>query len=85
MIENAFNIPILSLLIFLPLAGVGLITFIPQANKDAIRFTALGTAGLNLLLALTLLWGFDPSTYKMQFVDRLQWIPEIGVTYRACA
>ncbi len=81
MIENAFNIPILSLLIFLPLAGVGLITFIPQANKDAIRFTALGTAGLNLLLALTLLWGFDPSTYKMQFVDRLQWIPEIGVTY----
>jgi len=81
MIENAFNIPILSLLIFLPLAGVGLITFIPPANKDAIRFAALGAAGLNLLLALTLLWGFDPSTYKMQFVDRLPWIPEIGVTY----
>jgi NADH-quinone oxidoreductase subunit M len=81
MIENAFHIPILSLLIFIPLAGAGLITMIPATQKDTIRFAALGAAGLNLLLSFTLLFGFDPSTYKMQFVDRVPWIPEIGVTY----
>ena len=81
MIENSFYIPILSLLIFIPLAGVGLIAIIPPANKNAIRFAALGVAGLNMFLSLTLLFGFDPSTYKMQFVDSVPWIPEIGVTY----
>ena len=81
MIENAFNIPILTLLILIPIAGVGLLTFIPAANTGAIRFTTLGTASLNLLLALTLLLGFDPTTYKMQFTESVPWISEIGVTY----
>jgi len=81
MIENTFHIPILSLLIFIPLAGAGLVAILPSANKDAIRFVALGVSGLNLLLALTLIVGFDPSTYKMQFVNSIPWIPEIGVTY----
>jgi len=81
MIENSFYIPILSLLIFIPLAGIGLIAIIPPAKKDTIRFAAIGVAGINLLLSLTLLFGFDPSTYKMQFVDSVPWIPEIGVTY----
>ncbi|CAB1060010.1 NADH-ubiquinone oxidoreductase chain M (EC [Olavius sp. associated proteobacterium Delta 1] len=81
MIENVFNIPILTLLIFIPIAGIGLLTLIPAANTRAIRFTTLGVAGLNQLLALTLLFGFDPTTYKMQFAESAAWIPEIGVTY----
>jgi len=81
MIENSFYIPILSLLIIIPLAGIGLIAMIPPANKPAIRFIALGTAGLNLLLCFTLVFGFDATTYKMQFTESVAWIPEIGVTY----
>jgi NADH-quinone oxidoreductase subunit M len=81
MIENAFNIPILTLLIFIPIAGVGLLTLIPATNKGAVRLTTLGVAGLNQLLALTLLFDFDPTTYKMQFTESVPWIPDIGVTY----
>lgn len=81
MIENTFNFPILTLLIFIPLAGVGLLMLIPATNKGAIRITTLAVAGLNLLVALTLLFGFDPTTYKMQFTESVPWIPDIGVTY----
>jgi NADH-quinone oxidoreductase subunit M len=68
-------------MILIPLAGAGLIAFLPSENKDTIRFAALGVAGLNLLLSLTLLLGFDPSTYKMQFAESVPWIPDIGVGY----
>jgi len=81
MIENTFNIPILSLLIFIPLAGAGLVSLMPPTQKDGIRLTALGVAAVNFLMALTLLFGFDPSTHKMQFVESVAWIPEIGVSY----
>ncbi len=81
MIENVFEIPILSLLIFIPVAGVCLLAFIPAKNINALRFTALGAAGVDLLLSAALLFGFDASTYKMQFVERVPWIPDIGVEY----
>ena len=81
MLENAFNFPVLTLLILIPLAGSGLLFVIPTRKVDALRFTALGITGLNLLVSLTLLIKFDAATYKMQFVEKIQWIPEIGVEY----
>ncbi|MBI4948886.1 MAG: NADH-quinone oxidoreductase subunit M, partial [Deltaproteobacteria bacterium] len=81
MIENALGIPILSILILIPLLGAGALFFFPSGQKEAIRSTAFGVALFNFVISLILLFYFDSSTYKMQFVEKAAWIPGIGVEY----
>ena len=81
MAENTLHFPILSLLIFIPLIGVGILFFIPGRYREAIRSMALGTTLINFVLSLILIVYFDPSTYKMQFTERMSWIHGIGVQY----
>ncbi len=72
---------ILSLVIFLPLAGA-LLTMLVPGEKSA-RWTALGVTTLTFLASLLLFTrfdvGFDPS--KPQFVDLLPWFPMADITY----
>lgn len=81
MIENTLNFPILSLLILIPLAGAIMLFFFPKEEKEAIRLTALGFTLVNFIASILLLFYFDTSSYRMQFVERLDWIPWIGVQY----
>jgi len=81
MIENSLNFPILSLLLLIPLAGVLVIFFMPARNKEMIRSAALGATCINFVVSLLLLTGFDTSTHEMQFVEKVAWIPQIGVEY----
>jgi NADH-quinone oxidoreductase subunit M len=37
--------------------------------------------GVEFLISLTLLFGFDASTHEMQFVEKVSWIPDVGITY----
>jgi len=80
---NSF--PILSLLTFLPLVGVVFILLIirgddPVVAKNA-RAVALWTSGFNFLLSLFLWFNFDSSTAAFQFVERIDWMPDIGLSY----
>jgi NADH-quinone oxidoreductase subunit M len=81
MAGSLMNIPILSILIFIPIAGAALLLFLPSGGKDTLRGAALGTAFLNFCVSLALLLDFDPGTHAMQFTERLPWIPGIGVEY----
>jgi NADH-quinone oxidoreductase subunit M len=71
----------LTLLIFTPILGAMILAVIPRQHKQALRWVAPGVSGGNFLIALTLLFGFDPGTYKTQFIEEALWIPGIGVTY----
>ncbi|MBI5236783.1 MAG: NADH-quinone oxidoreductase subunit M [Deltaproteobacteria bacterium] len=75
------HLPILSLLIFIPLLGAVCLLFFNAASKDSIRQTALGVTIINFVVSLLLLAYFDVSTHKMQFVERLPWMPWIGSDY----
>lgn len=81
MIENAMHFPILTILILLPVLGGVIIACIPRESKDAIRSAALGVTMVEFLLSVILLFYFDSSTYKMQFVEKAAWIPGIGAEY----
>ena len=81
MLENTSNIPILTILILVPLVGAAILYFIPGKDRTAIRTTAMVTASLDFLISLGLLFRFDPSTHKMQFIESSRWIPELGVGY----
>lgn len=76
-LESGF--PILSMLLFLPLLGaIGLWT---QRDTGLIKKTALGVAVLELVLAVLLLLRFIPESAAMQFTERLNWIPALGISY----
>ncbi len=81
---NAAGFPLLSLLTFLPLAGVAAILAV-RGDEATIasnaRWTALWTSLIVFVLSLILWVRFDASVTAPQFVDRAEWLPEFGVAY----
>jgi NADH-quinone oxidoreductase subunit M len=71
--------PILSVLIFLPLAGALLLLFIK--DEAWCRNIALITTGLVGVISLQLLSGFDKTTDKFQFVEHHTWIEAFNINY----
>ena len=67
--------PLLSLVIFLPLAGAGFILLIrgePEIVAQNARAVALWTSAITFLLSL-LIWGnFDPSRHDFQMVEQAE-------------
>lgn len=72
--------PILSLLIFLPIAG-GLLTLLCGDRAMIARPLALLFSVITLLLSVALYLGFDTSTAQMQFVERLPWVETFNIEY----
>ena len=72
--------PVLTVLIFLPLAGA-VVIWLFQEDEDLIRKFALGVAGLEFFVSALLLWHFTPHSADIQFAERAAWIPAIGVSY----
>ena len=72
---------ILSLIIWLPLVGAVVILFLSQQQIRLIQSVALVCAGASLALSWNLLTSFDATIPALQFVEKLQWVPEMGMTY----
>ncbi len=78
-IYNQLDYSILSWTVFLPVIGALLLLFIRNAN--AIRWTALLVTIATFFVSFPLLKNFDKTTYKMQFVEKHDWIPSWGINY----
>ncbi len=72
---------LLSIVLFTPLAGLLVLLFIPGTQKNLIRWWANITAAAGFLVSLPLVLGFDKSRDGYQFVEKLDWIPSLGVQY----
>ncbi|HET9251652.1 MAG TPA: NADH-quinone oxidoreductase subunit M [Candidatus Eisenbacteria bacterium] len=75
------GMPILSLVTFLPLVGAALVLLTPASRAGAVRWIAFGISALTFLASIPLFTEFDASRSGMQFVERLPWIPSLGITY----
>ena len=79
------EIPVLSLLIFVPTIGAILILVCAQGNETTIatnsRWGALWASTSNFFLSLWLLLNFDKSTAEFQFLEKVEWIPQFGISY----
>ena len=75
------NLPILSIVTFLPLVGAIAVALLP---RTAARPVALGTALLAWVASLALLLAFVPSAEPnaFQFVEAVNWIPLFGIQYK---
>jgi NADH-quinone oxidoreductase subunit M len=75
------GMPILTFLIFLPLAGAVPLLFFARNDTLLVRtWTLLVTLG-ELLLALVLLPGFRLGVTAPQYVERVPWVPTLGIQY----
>lgn len=79
LIPNQLNYPILSTLVFLPLAGA-LILFLLR-NEKAVRVWSLIISVVTFALSLPLYFNFDTTTYKYQFAEHVPWIPGFKINY----
>jgi NADH-quinone oxidoreductase subunit M len=74
------NIPILSIITFLPLAGAILLIFFKKENKDLLRKFALIITIINFVISLFLFFNFNAGTAEPQFVEKADWIGR-GINY----
>ena len=81
---NAAGFPILSLVTFLPLAGAFIIMMV-RGEEEVVarnaRWTALWTSLITFALSLVLWVRFDKGSANFQFVERVDWLPDFGVSY----
>jgi NADH-quinone oxidoreductase subunit M len=75
------GMPILTGVVFLPLAGLLLLLAIPGRRTGAVKAAANIVAGLEFLATLGLLLRFNPGSAEMQFVERADWIRAFHVQY----
>lgn len=75
-----FDLPMLSILIWLPIVG-GIAVLLCRDNAYAARWLALLVSMVTMLLSFGLYIGFDASTAQMQFVERLPWVETFNIEY----
>lgn len=73
--------PILSILILLPAAGAVFIFLVLQQNEFLSKLLAFLISVETVVLAVFLFRRFDPADGEMQFVEKMDWIPEFGASY----
>ena len=78
---NELGYPILSLVIWLPVAGALGLLFINRSNAFLIKVMALIVSIATFLVSLPLFFRFDMNTYGMQFVESRAWIPAWNINY----
>jgi NADH-quinone oxidoreductase subunit M len=76
---NVGDIPILTIVTFLPLVGALIVAVAPPS---AARATALLFALLTFVVSLLLLIGYLPGRPGFQFVETVDWIPVFGIQYK---
>ena len=72
---------ILSLVLYLPLAGMLAIAAIPAGRDSTVRSFTLAIMVAQFLLSLVLYANFDPAVPGLQAETRVAWIPAWGVSY----
>ncbi|MEM7024144.1 MAG: NADH-quinone oxidoreductase subunit M, partial [Pseudomonadota bacterium] len=76
--------PLLSLVIFLPLAGAAFILLIrgdPEIVAQNARAVALWTSSITFALSLLIWVNFDPTTADFQMVENAEWFVGFNINY----
>jgi NADH-quinone oxidoreductase subunit M len=79
---HILGIPILSLLIFFPIAGAIVLLFINKEKAETLRVVTLILAIVEFIVSLPLFFAFDSKTAAMQFVEDWWWVEAYGISYK---
>lgn len=73
--------PIISVIVFTPIAAGLLLLLIPGERKTEIRVAALAAATLALGLSIWLYFSYDVSAGGYQFIEKYNWMEALGISY----
>ncbi len=75
------NLPILSIVVFLPLAGALLLALVPKEADKLIRAITLVITTATFLASIVVVALFNAADSGFQLVERHQWVPSAGANY----
>ncbi len=75
--------PFLSIIIFTPLAAGLILLLVPAERKNLTRYISLAASIIVLGLSAGLYASYDINAGSYQFVERVPWLPALGITYAA--
>ncbi len=75
------NLPLLSFLTWLPVLGGVLVMLVGDSRASLARWLALAVALAAFAASIPLYTGFDASSFALQFVERLPWLPGVHSQY----
>jgi len=78
---NQVGFPLLTIITFLPLAGIPILLLMKREQEEAMKRVALGVSALTFVVSLALIVFFVPGAAGPQFVDRAPWVPQWGIQY----
>ena len=73
--------PWLTSILFCCLGGLVTILLLPGRRHQEIKWVSAFFSGLTLVLTLNLFLFYDQQVGGLQFVERVAWIPSLGITY----
>jgi len=76
------DIPILSIITFLPFIGALIVAGIPGARKGLIQKVSLFISFLTFLISLPLFFLYKSELGTIQFTESYTWVKEFGIGYR---
>src|SRR3989337_924596 len=74
--------PILSVIVFTPMAASLLILLINPERKNEIRVAALCASILDLILSIWVYFSYDKLAAGYQFIEKYNWMPSFGIGYQ---
>jgi NADH-quinone oxidoreductase subunit M len=72
---------LLTILIFLPVAGAVLVALLDRRRQPLIRWTGLMASLSSVAVAVAIFAWFVPEESALQFVERAAWVPQLGISY----
>ena len=73
------NFPYLSMLLIVCIAGLLTILFLPAQEKSKIKWASAIFSGTTMLISIFLFVAYDKNIGGMQFVERILWVPSMGI------
>ncbi len=83
LIDLPTNVPWLSLIWLSMVIPCIIIALLPNTRqgKELMRWTGAVFAFISLVISLLLYVGYDPTVGGFQFVERMDWMPQLGISY----
>jgi len=75
-------LPLLTLLVIVPALGAGLVACLPSDNERNIRLIGITVAGIEVALAVALLFDFKTGHGDFQLVSQHVWIRSFGISWK---
>ncbi|GBC62609.1 NADH dehydrogenase [Desulfonema ishimotonii] len=75
------DFPYLSAILISCVAGLLVILMIPPERSRTIRQVSATFSGIPLILSLWLFFAYDKKAGGLQFVEKIMWVPSLGITY----